>query len=187
VASSFEIHGEWFIATMALGSFDLMAQDVTHGGYWHIGALATPKVPEMLLSGREREFLAEFAFRALAATPEVISEGDIDEFARTYSRAGAWRRAAGLYQSMLNEGAEIRELAQGRGLSVPVLAVGARGGEFTAGTMSRAAGRATVRSVLLEGVGHYAALEAPDRLANALLEFVESVDAAPGNGRVPPA
>jgi pimeloyl-ACP methyl ester carboxylesterase len=32
--------------------------------------------------------------------------------------------------------------------------------------------------VVLDGVGHYAALEAPDRLAAALLDFTGSVDAA---------
>jgi pimeloyl-ACP methyl ester carboxylesterase len=33
-----------------------------------------------------------------------------------------------------------------------------------------------VRSVLLEGVGHYAALEAPDQVAHALLDFFGTVD-----------
>jgi integrase len=42
--------------------------------------------------------------------------------------------------------------------------------------MSRAAA-SEVRSVILEGVGHYAAMEAPDRLANAILGFIKSVDA----------
>jgi hypothetical protein len=35
-----------------------------------------------------------------------------------------------------------------------------------------------VSSVLLGGVGHYAAMEAPDELAKAILDFVGSVDAA---------
>jgi pimeloyl-ACP methyl ester carboxylesterase len=34
-----------------------------------------------------------------------------------------------------------------------------------------------VRSVRLEGVGHYAALEAPERLASAVRDFVAGVDA----------
>jgi pimeloyl-ACP methyl ester carboxylesterase len=34
-----------------------------------------------------------------------------------------------------------------------------------------------VRSVLLEGVGHYAALEAPEKVADALLDFFATVDA----------
>jgi pimeloyl-ACP methyl ester carboxylesterase len=60
---------------------------------------------------------------------------------------------------------------------VPVLAVGAGGGPFTAGTMSQAA-PAEISSVSLDGVGHYAAMEAPDELAKALLSFTASVDAA---------
>jgi hypothetical protein len=58
----------------------------------------------MLLAGREREFLGQFAFPAMSATPGAITGTDIDEFARTYSRPGGWRGAAGLYQSMLREG-----------------------------------------------------------------------------------
>jgi pimeloyl-ACP methyl ester carboxylesterase len=131
----------------------------------------------MLLAGREREFLGGFAFPAMSATPGAITGADIDEFARTYSRPGGWRGATGLYQSMLHEGPEIRTLAQTHGLTVPVLAVGAGGGPLTASTMSQAA-PGEVRSVSLDGVGHYAAMEAPDELAKAILDFTGSVDAA---------
>jgi pimeloyl-ACP methyl ester carboxylesterase len=78
---------------------------------------------------------------------------------------------------MLREGSEIKTLAETRGLSVPVLAVGAGGGPFTAGTMSQATST-KISSVSLDGVGHYAAMEAPEELAKAVLGFVESVDAA---------
>jgi len=163
---------------MGLAGFGLEGlADVTHGGAWHIGFLAAPGIPEMLLAGREREFLGQFVFPTMCATPEAISKGDVDEFVRTYSRADGWRGAIGLYQSMLKEGAEIRALAEKPGLNVPVLAVGAGGGAFTVGTMSKAAGT-QVRSVQLDGVGHYVAMEAPERLSKALLEFVTSVDAA---------
>ena len=90
---------------MGLPGFGLeMLADVTHGGSWHIGVLAAPGIPDMLLAGREREFLGQFAFPAMSATPGAITGADIDEFARTYSRPGGWRGAAGLYQSMLREG-----------------------------------------------------------------------------------
>ena len=121
---------------MGLAGFGLEGlADVTHGGAWHIGFLAAPGIPEMLLAGREREFLGQFAFPTMCATPEAISKGDVDEFVRTYSRADGWRGAIGLYQSMLKEGAEIRALAEKPGLNAPVLAVGAGGGAFTVGTM----------------------------------------------------
>src|ERR1700685_2060491 len=114
---------------MGLAGFGLeMLADVTHGGSWHIGVLAAPGIPEMLLAGREREFLGQFAFPAMSATPGAITDADIDEFARTYSRPGGWRGAAGLYQSMLREGADIRGLAHTPGPTVPGLAGGAGGG-----------------------------------------------------------
>lgn len=163
---------------MGLAGFGLeMLADITHGGAWHIGVLAAPGIPEMLLVGREREFLGQFAFPAMCATPGAISDADIDEFARSYARADGWRGAIGLYQSMLEEGPEIRALAETHTLRVPVLAVGAGGGPFTADTLSRAAAT-HVSSVLLDGVGHYAAMEAPEPLAKAFLDFVRRLDAA---------
>jgi pimeloyl-ACP methyl ester carboxylesterase len=162
---------------MGLPGFGLeMLADITHGGAWHIGVLAAPGIPEMLLAGREREFLGQFAFPAMSAIPGAITEADIAEFARTYSRSGGWLGAIGLYRSMLQEGPEIKALAAMPGLKAPVLAVGAGGGPFTAHTMSQAAAT-KISSVSLEGVGHYAAMEAPDKLAKAILEFVGRVEA----------
>lgn len=151
--------------------------DVTHGGSWHIGVLAAPGIPEMLLVGRERQFLGEWAFPAMTAVQGSITDDDIDEFARTYARPNGWRGAVGLYRSMLSEGDEIRAIAESQPLTVPVLAVGAGGGPFTAGTLAQVTA-GDVRSVQLEGVGHYAALEAPEELSAVILEFLSSVDAA---------
>jgi pimeloyl-ACP methyl ester carboxylesterase len=163
---------------MGLPGFGLETlADITHGGAWHIGVLAAPGIPEMLLVGREREFLGQFAFPAMSATPGAITDADIEEFVRTYARPDGWRGAIGLYQSMLREGAEIKALAETHGLTMPVLAVGAGGGPFTARTMSRAAAT-EVSSVSLDGVGHYAAMEAPGELAKAVLTFVGKIDAA---------
>jgi hypothetical protein len=86
-----------------------------------------------------------------------------------------WRGAIGLYQSMLREGAELAALAKTPGLHIPVLAIGAGGGRFTLETMAKVSAT-EVKSVLLEGVGHYAAMGAPDRLATAIVEFVASAE-----------
>src|SRR5580693_5626440 len=137
---------------MGLPGFGLEGlADITHGGTWHIGVMVAPGIPEMLLAGREREFLGQFAFPAMSATPGAISDTDIDEFVRTYSRPDGWRGAIGLYQSMLQEGDEIAALGAGHKLTIPVLAIGAGGGKFTFATMSQVTSD-PVRSVTLEGV-----------------------------------
>src|SRR5271155_5491058 len=135
---------------MGLPGFGLeVLADVTHGGSWHIGVLAAPGIPEMLLAGREREFLGQFAYPAMSATPRAITDADIDEFVRTYSRPNGWRGAIGLYQSMLQEGDDIPALVAARKLNMPVLAIGAGGGDFTLATMTQVAS-GPVRSASLE-------------------------------------
>lgn len=161
---------------MGLAGFGLEAlADVTRGGTWHIGVLAAPGIPELLLAGRERELLGSWAFPAMTAVPGAVTDADVAELARTFARPGGWRGAAGLYRSLLAEGDELRALAAAHLVDVPVLAVGGSGGGFTAGTLAQVT-RADVESVLLEGVGHHVALEAPEALADAVLAFLRRVD-----------
>ncbi|SHF25323.1 Pimeloyl-ACP methyl ester carboxylesterase [Kaistia soli DSM 19436] len=161
---------------MGLPGFGLEAlADVTRGGSWHIGILAAPGIAEMLLTGHERAFLRDFAFASMSATPTAVTDTDISEFLRSYARPGGWRGAAGLYRSMLREGNEIQSIAGSGRLTAPVLAIGAGGGAFTAETMAQVAAP-PIASVMLDGVGHYAALEAPRAVADAILAFTTRID-----------
>lgn len=161
---------------MGLAGFGLEGfADVTHGGSWHIGVLAAPGVPELLLTGRERELIGGWAFPSMTMVQDAITADDVDELARTYARPDGWRGAAGLYRSMLSEGDELRALAASSPLRMPVLAVGAAGGPFTAQTLAQVSA-GEVESVQLDGVGHYAAWEAPAPLAGAMLAFFARVE-----------
>lgn len=82
---------------------------------------------------------------------------------------------------MLAEGAEI---AASPGLKVPVLAVGTGEGHFTFHTMTQAAATEVV-SVLLDGVGHYTAMEALDKLTKAILDFVGALTLLPADRQSP--
>ncbi len=149
--------------------------DVRNGGSWHIGALAAPGIAELLLSGREREVLARWAFPSMTLVEGAVTDADLDEFAGGFARPGGWNGAAGLYRSLLADGEELRALAAQRPLRMPTLAIGAGGGPFTAMTLEQVA-EGPVRQVVLDGVGHYAALEAPERVAEELLAFWADVD-----------
>jgi pimeloyl-ACP methyl ester carboxylesterase len=121
----------------------------------------------MLLRGREREFIGDFAFPAMTAVAGAVTPADIDEFVRSYSREHGFDGASGIYRSLLSEGDELSALGQ---IAAPVLTIGAGGGGFTHASLSQVTS-GPVTSVLLDGVGHYAALEAPERVAEAILAF----------------
>lgn len=162
---------------MGLPGFGLEAlADVTRGGAWHIGVLAASGAPELLLGGREKQFLETFMFQPMCASPDAVANEDLDEFARSYAHSNGWTGAAALYRSMLREGPEIRAMVEAKALTLPILAVGAGGGAFTVETMKQVTAH-PITSVLLEGVGHYAAMEDPERVADAILAFVAEVDA----------
>jgi pimeloyl-ACP methyl ester carboxylesterase len=123
---------------MGLAGFGLEAfADVTRGGSWHIGVLADLAIANLLLPGRERELLGAWAYPSMTAVADAITDADLDEFARTYARPGGWNGAAGLYRSMLTEGEEFRRVAAATPIEVPVLAIGAAGGPFTAATLNQ--------------------------------------------------
>lgn len=149
--------------------------DVGSGGAWHMGAIATPGVAEFVFTGRVREFLTRMWFPYLTAVRDAVTPADIDEFERAYSQAGAWAGPRGLYASALHDRDELRGLASA-GLQVPVLAVDGMGGAKTAKGMRLVANR--VDAVMLDGVGHHVAMEAPERLADAMLPFLRRVDQA---------
>jgi pimeloyl-ACP methyl ester carboxylesterase len=157
---------------MGLAGFGLEElADVTRGGSWHIGALATPEIAEILFTGRETELLGRWAFPSMTAVAGSITAADIAEFARTFARPDGWNGAAGIYRSILREGDEFRTMSQHGKLTVPALAVGGFGGAFTAMTLGNIM-TDDVSSTILDGVGHYVALEAPDRLAAAITAFL---------------
>ena len=113
----------------------------------------------------------------MTAVAGAITPADVDEFARTSGRPDGWRGAAALYRSMLAEGEELRAVAASAPLPLPTLAVGGFGGPFTEKTLEQVT-TSPVTAVQLNGVGHYVAREAPDRLADAMLPFLRGVDTA---------
>lgn len=160
---------------MGLAGFGLEGfADVKNGGSWHIGAFATPGVPDTFLVGREREFVAGW-FQAMTASADSVTETDLAEFVRAFARPDGWAGAAGLYTSMLAEGDEFKELGTSRPISVPTLAVGGGGGPFTEMTLAQVTTEKP-SSVQIERVGHHVALEAPEALAAAIYGFLQEVD-----------
>lgn len=149
--------------------------DVEHGGAWHVGAIATPGVAAFAFSGRMRTFLTDMWFPFTTTVDGAVTAEDVSVFERAYEQPGAWAGPQGLYADALGSGEDLRALASSTGLRVPVLAVDGSGSSTADGMRSITE---DVQAVRLDGVGHHVALEAPDRLADAVRSFTRRLDAA---------
>jgi pimeloyl-ACP methyl ester carboxylesterase len=143
--------------------------DVTHGGVWYIGALAAPGVAGMLFEKAAGTSIGEYLYPLYGVAREAVGEEDVAEYARSYGRSGGFAGAAGLYGEMLIGGPEVRALAQTSPLQIPVTTIGSRGGEFTRAAFGDVTAN-PVTAIQLDGVGHYVAQEAPQRLAETLID-----------------
>jgi pimeloyl-ACP methyl ester carboxylesterase len=138
---------------------------------WHFAFNMLPELPEILIEGREREFLA-WLFKSRTPTPGVFSEADVDEYARVYRGKTAIASALGYYRALPETIAEVEQLKQGPKLAMPVLTIA---GEHGVGaTMADALKSVSdkTRGVVVENCGHYVPEEAPDRLLKELLELL---------------
>ena len=138
--------------------------------YWHIVFYAHPRLPELLITGRERDYLAEF-IETYAYQKHAFTSEDLDEYAGHLAVQGGLRGALGVYRAI---GAEIPELVQftQRKLTMPVWAVG---GDHSMNTGPVEQFRNLAERVtggVIENCGHWVAEEQPNRLLAELRAFL---------------
>jgi pimeloyl-ACP methyl ester carboxylesterase len=150
--------------------------DISQGGKrWHHAFHMTPELPELLVQGREREYLSWF-YREFSWRQGAIGEADIDEYVRHYAQPGALRAGFAYYRNIPRDVADNRALlASGFRLQMPVLALG--------GARTEARGRAgepleslraiatDVRGGVVPDCGHFIPEEQPELLARQLLDL----------------
>ena len=150
--------------------------DPTRGGAWYIGALLAPRIDELLFAGRERQFIGGHLLPAYGAVAPQVTTADVEEFVRTYSRPGGFRGAIGQYHSLVHDGEDMKVIASHWSPDVAVMTLGTAAGEHVHAGLSAATDGNVRSSVVLDDVSHYAALQAPNRVADTLGDFFKSVD-----------
>ena len=137
---------------------------------WHFRFYQVRDVPEMLIAGKERQYLSWFhnseAVNSRAFTDEVE-----DVYARSYSIPGALRAGFEYYRAFPEDVKANAEFSK-RKLSMPVLGIGGTGsfGPIIGEHLRHVA--TDVRAIEIKDSGHWVAEEQPDAVASALLEFL---------------
>jgi pimeloyl-ACP methyl ester carboxylesterase len=136
---------------------------------WHIPFNQQEKVNEQLVTGREAIFFGA-EFNASAGTNK-LSDETVEYYVEGLSDPDALHGSFQLYRAFGATTAQNQE-RKTRRLPMPVLAMGGAGslGAMAADTMKLTADN--VQTLVIPGIGHWLAEEAPDELVAALTEFL---------------
>ena len=138
---------------------------------WHIPFFWIPHLPEMLITGREREFW-EFWIKAETWNPNAISEEALTEWVACLKSPGGLRGCMETYRAGLKNARINQELGKTK-LTLPIMTVGAP--EFFGPLVEqqmRDVSNGVERTAVFEQCGHSLALEAEHRLAEMLRSFM---------------
>jgi pimeloyl-ACP methyl ester carboxylesterase len=140
---------------------------------WHFAFHGARDIPEMLVAGREREYIQLF-FNARIFDPSAVTREDIDVYVAAYSVPGALRAGFEVYRAFDRDATDNREALQRNGkLNVPVLAVYgslSNTGPGVEAMMHEVA--SDVTGVRIPDSGHWIAEENPGFFAACLVEFL---------------
>ncbi|NJQ15360.1 alpha/beta fold hydrolase [Streptomyces bohaiensis] len=183
-AVAFQYAAQFPADTELLGYLDLplpgpvLDGDAYRSLSWHIAFHAQPRVPEAVVGDNVRDYLDLFypqvAFEGSAfggtAQQSPFTDEEIDEYARTYSRAEALSGGFELYRSLDQDVADTEATAP---VEVPALVMTAEG--QLDGVLSTVTGHLTdiVRAVDVPGAGHWLVEENPEFVTEELLRFLD--------------
>jgi len=134
---------------------------------WHLGFNRVEKLPEQIIVGNEAPFFG-YEFEIQGGN---VSESAVSYYVDVVSRPGVLTGSLGWYRAF-DETIAQNEKRKATPLAIPVLAIGGERsyGSHVAEAMEALA--SDVTAVVVPGVGHWVAEEAPEALLDALTGFL---------------
>lgn len=149
---------------------------------WHFAFHNARDVAEMLVAGRERQYLQAF-FNARIFNPSALRATDLDIYSSAYSAPGAIRAAFELYRAFDQDAGHNREFLRLNGkLEIPVLAVWgviSNSGPVLEEMMRELA--SNVSAIEISEAAHWIPEENSTTFTTALLSLLESSKGDCGN------
>jgi pimeloyl-ACP methyl ester carboxylesterase len=149
---------------------------------WQFAFNRLNDLPEMLIQGRERDYLA-WIFATKSFRSYAIDAAALEEYTRQYSAPGAMRAGFAWYRANFDaDGLAQAKARAAKRLTMPVLALGGSEGvgdalRATAATIGdRVQGGAIAPRQARpgDGCGHFLPEECPDELTEAVVKFWQS-------------
>lgn len=137
---------------------------------WHFMFNQLDDLPELLVQGREREYLS-WIFSNYAYKPQYVA---IDEYVRAYSMPGAMRAGFSYYRALPTTIEQNGNRTRAK-LTMPILALG---GDFGTGNLAETTLKpyaTNLQGGILPNCGHYVPEECPSALLDRLIPFLSGV------------
>lgn len=134
---------------------------------WHINFYNVPDFPELLITGREKQYFDKF-LKNETYDPNVPDDA-MNEYVRCYSAPGGLRAMFEVYRATFKD-AEYNKKAAETKLTMPVLAMGSTHFIFEEVEREMNLVAEDVTSVVMD-YGHQLAEECPEKLASEFIKF----------------
>jgi pimeloyl-ACP methyl ester carboxylesterase len=145
------------------------------GRLWWYPFHMQPDLAELLLAGKEREYIDYFVGQHThLMDPTAMTDEDRKVYALNLGSVGGIRGAVGWYRAVFETGAFIRSLGLSK-LRLPVLGISGEYGTPNVGAQMKNVAE-NVSDVVIKGSGHFVAEEKPEEFVQELLRFFASCE-----------
>lgn len=149
---------------------------------WHFAFHQVPDLPEALLHGHERDYVAWF-LRNKTHQPDVFSDAEIDAYAKSFAAEGGVRAGLAYYRDAATSAEQNRTLLATRRFTMPVIGISAQFGSIADMAAPVRAYADDARNIVIPNSGHFIPDEQPELLAQVLLELVAAAPHDMGSAR----
>ncbi|HEY0687294.1 MAG TPA: alpha/beta hydrolase [Steroidobacter sp.] len=146
---------------------------------WHFGFNRLNDLPEILVQGHERAYLA-WLFANKSVRGWTIDPAALDEYVRVFSLPGAARAGFDYYREAFNaSGMSQMKARLGRKLPMPILTLGADGSLGPNMRLNLQPLAENVRGEVIANCGHYLLEECPSEFTRAVADFWRQLPGRP--------
>ncbi|MFF4186299.1 alpha/beta fold hydrolase [Streptomyces sp. NPDC001691] len=139
---------------------------------WHFAFHLVPELPEVLLAGREREYVAWF-LKAKALAPGAFDDADLDHYAAALAADGGLRACLAYYRDAAESARKNHQALDRQRLTVPILGISSSHGSIPDMAASISPWADTITGVTITGAGHFIPDEQPEAVTDAMTDFID--------------
>lgn len=139
---------------------------------WHFSFNALADLPEILLQGREREYLSWFLCEK-SADPYCYSEETLDIYLRYFTAPGGLRAGLSFYRAIAESISQNKALLETGRLTMPVLGLSADQGSIPDMAAAIKPWATTISGETIKDCGHFQPEEQPQAVVDAVLAFID--------------